>query len=457
MRKVNIIIVSIVFLLIGSIGYANESKNINSKEKTEKIGLIEDCVTQVYKKIQLHWGSMYKVWPGLNYENHNLLLFKLDNDDNIEKIWLINTKEKREVLKEEVKRIEAPMVFGYSEIEFQGKPSIMMSIDDSVLKTEGLSYEFIYDIATHELVHFYYQPESSLKFQGDRGTQYPIDYEPRLFRKMIILNLCKAFETKDKEKEKYLSKAKYWLEKWKSEYKDEYKAIQNTDIVEGSVKYIECFGTIIKANITPEELERAIKLKLPSDIFYLSVDAESYTLGYIAGVLLDISYLDWKNKYYENNKTPVDILLDRVKPIEEVANKEEENNIKKLVKERNQEIALEIEDIVKAQKNIEIPYLKIKESYMSGSFSTEGFYSYKNQSISSNVSCTFKINNQKIVLKDISVINVKNDNKEYMLIPLLSGYNENGDALEVNNSKINGSATIKKIIENDGRVVFLID
>lgn len=455
MKKAFFILIGIVFLLIIGNRVIKKTEYIKVEKNTKEISSIDGYVDHVYDEIKLRWSSMHLVWPGLNYENHNLLLFKLDNNQNVEKAWLINTKEKREVTKEEIEGIEAPMIFGYSEIKFQGKPSILSSIDDSVLEVEDYTYKSLYDLITHELVHFYYQKTYSFEEEGSRSTKYPLDYKPRLYRKMLLLNLCEAFE--NKEKAKYLSQAKYWLEKWKTEYQSEYKGIESTDIFEGSARYIEYFGAEIRSDIKPEELQKLIQKKLPTETYFGSVDGESYELGFVSGILLDTIYPEWKNKFYDNNITPVDILLSKIKPIEEKSNKIVENKIKELLNENNKEIAIDISNIIKAQEDIRIPYLKIKGSYIHGSNTLNGFYNYKNQEIISNVSCIFKIKNQKLEIKDTSLIVLQEKNEEYMLIPLLESYNIKKNILEINNSKQKGSVAIKKIVEKDGRVLFLVD
>lgn len=456
MKKIFFILAGIIFLLMVGSSYTKKSKNIVPTKNIETISTVDDYINDIYEKIKIHWTSMDKVWPGLNYENHNFLLFVLDNDQNIEKIWLMNTKEKREISRDKAENIQVPKNFAYSKLEFEGKPSIASSISISVLDSPFSKDNILYRIITHEMVHFYYQPMSLLENEGDRGTLYPLDYKPRLYRKMLFLNLCDAFVNNDKAK--YLSQAKYWFEKWKTEYPNEFKSIENTDIIEGSTRYIEYLGEGITRDMKPEELNKYLvskTLKISKEGYSLSADSESYELGYISGILLDINLPNWKNEFYNNKKAPVDILLEKVVPIEEKMNPKIEKELIDSIEENNKKISSNIENLVKAEKDIKIPYLKINKLYLSGNFIPDGFYNYNGKEIASNVFCIYKIKNQKIELKGTSFISLKENGENYVLIPLLDNYSIKDDTLEINNKKIIGTVNVKKIVENDSRIIFL--
>ncbi len=44
----------------------------------------DNFVKSVHQMIQAHWPYMNKVWPGLDYTNHNLIIFQLDDEDAVE-------------------------------------------------------------------------------------------------------------------------------------------------------------------------------------------------------------------------------------------------------------------------------------------------------------------------------------------------------------------------------------
>ena len=97
---------------------------------------------------------MHKVWPGYAYTNHNFLIFYLDEEGAVKEAKLLNVNENRALEKKEYENITPPNPEGYDQIQFQNKPSIVMSVDDTVMETEN-SVNELYKTATHEIVHFY--------------------------------------------------------------------------------------------------------------------------------------------------------------------------------------------------------------------------------------------------------------------------------------------------------------
>ena len=115
-------------------------------------------VDRVSELVTLNWPAMHKVWPGYDYTNHNFLIFYLDEEGAVKEAKLLNVNENRALEKKEYEDITPPNPEGYDQIQFQNKPSIVMSIDDTVMETEN-SVNELYKTATHEIVHFYYQKD----------------------------------------------------------------------------------------------------------------------------------------------------------------------------------------------------------------------------------------------------------------------------------------------------------
>ncbi len=75
---------------------------------------------------------------------------------------------------------------------------------------------------------------------GSRGTLYPVDWKPRLYRRMIFDNLKNYLSLQNTTSSQ---KARYWFEKWTREYPEEVKA--STDGYEGTARYAESLAKII--------------------------------------------------------------------------------------------------------------------------------------------------------------------------------------------------------------------
>jgi len=86
----------------------------------------------------------------------------LDEEGAVKEAKLLNVNENRPLKKKEYESITPPDPEGYDQIQFQAKPSIVMSVDDTVMETED-SINELYKTATHEMVHFYYQKDVKLQ------------------------------------------------------------------------------------------------------------------------------------------------------------------------------------------------------------------------------------------------------------------------------------------------------
>lgn len=72
-----------------------------------------------------HWPKMKDVWPGLDYENMNVVLFYLGADGEVDEALLLNTQEKRTLNEEEHQEIFPPGPGGYAQDVFEGKKAII--------------------------------------------------------------------------------------------------------------------------------------------------------------------------------------------------------------------------------------------------------------------------------------------------------------------------------------------
>lgn len=278
---------------------SNETSNEISSETSKKVDF-ESYVNEVDKLVKLNWPLMNKVWPGYDYTSHNFLIFNLDEDYNIKEARLLSVTENRKLKKSEYEGITPPNPQGYDQIKFQGKHSIVMSVDDDYINSKN-SVDDFYKTATHEMVHFYYQRGVKANVKSSRSQIYPIELAPRIYRRMQYTRLIQAFENLDKRDE-YLGKAKFWLDKYNAEYKKEAVTIRATDIAEGTARYTENIGTFIGKTLSKNDFKKEADKLIPKDQIFVAADKESYEIGYVAALLFDEKDPKWKDKYYSTGK-----------------------------------------------------------------------------------------------------------------------------------------------------------
>ncbi|WP_255805158.1 hypothetical protein [Treponema putidum] len=218
---------------------------------------------------------MNKVWPGYDYTEHNFLIFYLDEESDVKEAKLLNINENRALKKTEYENITPPNPEGYDQIQFQGKPSIVMNVDDDVMQAEN-SVNELYKTATHEMVHFYYQKDVQASAESSRSQIYPIEDTPRILRRMLYTRLIQAFENPDKQDE-YLGKAKFRLDKYNDEFKSEADSIRATDIAEATARYKENLGMFIGKNLSKEDVRKEADKYIRKEQIFIAADRERYS------------------------------------------------------------------------------------------------------------------------------------------------------------------------------------
>ncbi len=467
-NKIRLIAVSSALIVGASVFIAgcSSDKKINnqeitaekSKEKSTENNAsdvnFEKFVSGVHENIKAHWPHMDKVWPTYDYKNHNFILLKLNDDQSISEAWVMNSNEKRKLKESEYGKITAPQPGGYSELKFEGKPSIAMSVDDSTMDEKD-SVNEIYRIGTHELVHFYYQKLSNSDSEADRSQKYPSDGTPRIYRRMIYDNLIKAYEEPDKDEE-YLSKAKYWLDKWKTEYEDEYKAIKSTDIAEGTARYSENLSMFITDKISDEEFRTSAIKEIKRPESFDTADEESYEIGYVAALILDKKQPDWKEKFYEEGKTIEEKLLENTKPTEEEADAERKDKITKSTEAFNSKVKENLKDIIKAEEDKNIPYLKINVTEASSSFKSEGMVLYKDNQVLPNYINNYKVDGNSLNINKVSVLDEVDEDQLYVLLPLTMEHEYKDGKLKIDSETIKADSIKAEKSEENGRVIYKV-
>lgn len=431
---------------------ATETTSTGSETSSPEFLTLKDGVAQ---SIQENWPHMQKVWPTYNYNEHALLLFHLTDDGMTKEAWLIDSQEARRLNEDEWKDMLPPQPGGYSPVEWKGKPSIAMGVDDAMLK-DAKAIDSVYRVATHELVHFYYQEDIALTEDNDRSQVVPIDKTPRLYRQMLYRNLIDAFDHPDQAEQK-LGHAKYWLEKWKSEFGEEANAIRTTDIAEATARYTENFGTFVgKAEGDAAVREHAGK-NIDRTSLFVSADAESYEIGYVAALLLDKTQPGWKDNFYKEGTNVEEKLLASVKPIEETIHPELEAPLTAEIDKVNKEAEQSLKGIVAAQADKTIPYLRLNTDSVESSFGSADMFRYEDLSVITQFVARYEAQGKNVELNRVHVFESAGENESLSFtLPLDMPYTVKDGVLTVDTPELKIDGVKVETSQEGGRTVYTL-
>lgn len=159
----------------------------------------------------------------------------------------------------------------------------------------------------HESFHAFVQVLSKDWQKGsgtyNRDQEYPIDYSPRIYRKLALIALKNAWQDESKKAE-YYSRAKYWTDKYEKNYASEAAAIKSTDIDEATAEFFS--RSIMHAVFSDYVLLHDI------DTYNLGrgVDAESYMSSVAIQLLRREGRFDEAIAVFKAQKlTPINCLL----------------------------------------------------------------------------------------------------------------------------------------------------
>ena len=411
------------------------------------------AIAGVHQLVKKHWPHMDKVWPGYDYKNHKMLIFDFDEMMDVREAWVLNVDTMRKLDAQEYQDFQLPQVDGYSELKFEGKPSIAMGLDSDFLESGSVAE--IYKVASHELVHFYYQGQAKIGFETSRAQTYPIDSAPRLYRQMLFHRLIDAYDHPDQEVE-YLAKAKYWLEKYKSEFAEEYQAIRSTDIVESTARYIENLANVIGDDLDEKAYVEAMQPMILRDMLFDSADGESYEIGFIAGLILDRQGVEWKTDFYKADKTVEELLLDKIEAQAEEPDESFASKLKAKIEQSNQENESHLASVIKAKDDKSIAYLKLDVSESMASFGSTGALFFDDKEVMTGYECSYLVGDKRIDLNGVSVIQDMGDYNLYLLIPLDMEYSLEGNVLRVDSAQLKADGIKVEQSQQDGRTILLV-
>lgn len=247
-------------------------------------------------------------------------------NESCDKVYFINANGKREIPQTEW---DDALVKGLSEVGnadycffmFQGKNCCLQIISPGkwkmmaeVYKMLGKREPTLQDNA-YLLLHTFYHESFHKYVQSLRGWNnlgsphysreqvYPVVYEPRIYRKLALLALLKAWEDPSQKDAQY-ARAKYWTQKYESQYPIEAAGIRQTDVDESTAEYF-CLSVIHAAF---SDYQLLYDLDLAADL-----DSESYEMSLAMHLLFRDGRLAEAIKGVQDDViTPINILLKNV-------------------------------------------------------------------------------------------------------------------------------------------------
>ena len=185
-------------------------------------------------------------------------------------------------------------------------------------------------LGVHEGFHVCDQEDkwhyTSKQESGPRRSAYPAVTEPRQLRYKTKRAMMEALKTTDaSQRQKYLQEAAYWHKLYKSKYGEgsaNPEPHEAMDILEGSARYVEILANAVdcKKDISSAELAKISRKAILDNVGVspeATYDMESYSLGALAGALLDQNQKQspaWKIKLEKDKVSALDQLLGQVKP-----------------------------------------------------------------------------------------------------------------------------------------------
>lgn len=251
-----------------------------------------------------------KIWSDYNWSGLKVVLVY----PSTEKSWVWNaTNNSLETI---VNSSLPTSVLGstYEFFEIAGQAAMSLNMEE-----EGEHVE----LGIHEFFHNQGQKDwTSENLGASRGTEFPLSWQPRFYRRMIFDNLKKYFQLGQPGD---LSRAKYWYEKWSTEYPKE--VVATADGYEGTSQYVQTVATAIVTKgceATDAQLKEALLPKVSEFGFTVSgedlaLDSEGYEIGALAALILRFSNANLRewNQKMSKGATPLEVLMAGVKPTPE--------------------------------------------------------------------------------------------------------------------------------------------
>ncbi len=321
-------------------------------------------VTNLFKAPMLQCPE--RIWPNYNWSKLQVVFVYPSSDTSW--LWSGSDQSIKDVRNDQLP--SAALESGYEFFELNNLSSVSIDMENE---------DEPFQLAVHEFFHDQGQ-KNEVDPAGLRGTDYPIQPEPRIFRAMLKQRLYEALQESSREKRTdSLKKAAYWYQKWKSEYPEEFNS--STDGYEGTATYVEYMAVAIadKGCDAPIDIilstasQELIKSEADTPTT-LMLDGEGYEIGAAASLLLRAnSQIDWFSQI-SLGMPPTEILLGSLNAKKDKA---PEATIKRFTDESNmvnEKLYLQIGQDIELLDNHEYVRVAIPMNNLQTNLMPTGFY-----------------------------------------------------------------------------------
>ena len=315
-----------------------------------------------------------RMWPGFTWKGQNFLA--VDPKRQSQLAYNVDSKKIYLVPNDQVAESASTLSSSYNFISEAGQEWV--SVNREFTKSNALP-NIAFALGAHESFHHLFQKNWKIG-QGSRGTRLPIRWEPRYYRAFLYKNL-KSFLLNGNEQD--LQKARYWFDRWKSEFSEETSSV--TDGYEGSAMYVEKISKILardgcqvsEARILEKIRDEVRNSNIDLILFRgrMGLDSEGYYLGSVAGFILRWMrpQLGWEARLSQD-KTPVEILLEKVTPLFDEGDEEIAQSFEKTIQEHSAKVAVTLAPANQALEDGQAVIIGIPYEWRTSSTSFNGFY-----------------------------------------------------------------------------------
>lgn len=314
-----------------------------------------------------------RIWPTYDWRKMNVLMLEKGQPSLV---WRGSTGTVEDLAETDIPVGARQGI--YSFFDWHGEDAV-------AIYSDGTSDYFfkspiqIFELIIHEGFHRLGQKNWHV-LDGQRGTVYPVDADPRLYRRMIYDRISEFYESGGTQ-QLSLAHAAYWFQEWRRQFPVE--VLGTTDGYEGTARYVEYLGATIAesgCNASDDQLKTGLEAKIVKDRPFMSgdsfeTDGEGYALGSLSAFTLRLvrNDRDWFAKMVDG-ETPVSVLLQNINAVAEIAPADLKQHFQNTKDQTNKSLGGWMDSEILHQRDQNFVRVAFSSSSMQGAYSPKGFY-----------------------------------------------------------------------------------
>lgn len=405
--------------IVAGCGDSQQTDPAKAKALTQVAGEVQRDIAKV-------WPRSADIWPGVALGQGRIILgdpggARLVGVDGVSSLTSQAVGQRNVTLPDA----------GSAFVEWDGHPAVVINAADPAYRAEARETHqslstVLFKAGTDELFHSMQQNwRISKKLLQVRGTDYPLTVTPRLYRGMVYNDLLDAYRH-PQQRDDRLAAAAYWNAKWEKEYPEEASRARTTDAGEGAAGYFDGVAQAVASGAgwgRPAELRRHVSFQPLAgsiDPDRLTIDGESTALGGVAGMLLDETRKRWKTQVAERGQTPLDLLLNGVKPVAEQPSEDLRRSIQAAITRRNSELVLRLNPLIANYDDGSRNLLQIPLNAAIGDLNAAGLYTSHDApyTMVTRLTGNFELKTGTLRAADASVFVGNVRGQRYIIVPI---------------------------------------